>query len=144
MYLKKRILNGRNLSKEKRGPKVINQHELVTIQLTDLKEKITPLKEKGYRLVQICCTKTQGYELIYSFDLNLSLLSYKIMLDDNSTVLSSISDIFPGSFLYENEIHDLFGFTVKGMSIDYQGNFYRTQVKHAFSMGPSITVKKEG
>jgi ech hydrogenase subunit D len=41
----------------------------------------------------------------------------------------SISDIFPPAFLYENEIHDLFGINIKMMNVDYKGNLYRLSQK---------------
>jgi ech hydrogenase subunit D len=34
--------------------------------------------------------------------------------------------------LYENEIHDLFGVPVDGLTIDFKGNFYKTAVKYPF------------
>ena len=44
-----------------------------------------------------------------------------------------------GAFVYENEIHDLYGFTVTGINIDFKGTFYRTTIKHPFS----VTITKE-
>ena len=52
-------------------------------------------------------------------------LRLSIMPDDE---IVSISDIYAPAYLYENEMHDLFGITVKMMSMDYPGNLYR--IKH--------------
>ena len=38
------------------------------------------------------------------------------------------------AFLYENEIHDLFGVVVKNINIDYGGTLYRTAIKTPFSV----------
>jgi hypothetical protein len=48
--------------------------------------------------------------------------------------IQSISVIYPNAFLYENEIHDLFGLTIKNMTIDYHGTLYRTAIKVPFSI----------
>ncbi len=42
--------------------------------------------------------------------------------------------IYPNAFLYENEIHDLFGVVVKNITIDYRGTLYRTAIKTPFSV----------
>ena len=42
--------------------------------------------------------------------------------------LPSISPFYWSAFLYENEMHDLFGITVKGMALDFQGHLYTTLV----------------
>jgi ech hydrogenase subunit D len=46
----------------------------------------------------------------------------------------SISVIYPNAFLYENEIHDLFGLITRNMSVDYRGTLYRTALKTPFSI----------
>jgi ech hydrogenase subunit D len=42
--------------------------------------------------------------------------------------------IYQNAFLYENEIHDLFGVAVTNISIDYHGTLYRTSIKAPFSI----------
>jgi ech hydrogenase subunit D len=42
--------------------------------------------------------------------------------------------IYPNAFLYENEIHDLFGVAIKNINIDYRGTLYRTAIKVPFSV----------
>ena len=42
--------------------------------------------------------------------------------------------IYPNAFLYENEIHDLFGVVIKNINIDYRGTLYRTAIKVPFSV----------
>ena len=43
-----------------------------------------------------------------------------------------------GAFVYENEIHDLFGITVEGDQCRFKGRFHRTTVKHPFT----VTITK--
>jgi ech hydrogenase subunit D len=45
------------------------------------------------------------------------------------------------AFIYENEMHDLFGIQVRGMNIDFKGTLIRTAVKHPFGQ-PPVTVTK--
>jgi ech hydrogenase subunit D len=46
-----------------------------------------------------------------------------------------------GAFIYENEMHDLFGVAVKGMNVDFSGNFIRTSVPYPFR---NLTFRGEG
>lgn len=88
--------------------------------------------EGGYRLVQICATKTEkGYDLIYTFGKGYDLLNLLVVLPPGMEIVS-ISKIFEPAFLYENEIHDLFGINVKMMTLDYEGNLYRIKAKTPF------------
>ena len=92
----------------------------------------------GYRLIQIHCTKTpEEMFIIYTFEkLDLSCESIKANVQVGDTV-QSISKIFHPAFLYENEIHDLYGVNFSGMIVDFQGTLYETAVKQAFSITAS-------
>ena len=48
--------------------------------------------------------------------------------------IPSISAVYPNAFLYENEIHDLFGVIIRNINIDYGGTLYRTAIKTPFSV----------
>ena len=39
--------------------------------------------------------------------------------------LQSITGEIWSAFIYENEMHDLFGIKFKNLELDYQGNFFR-------------------
>jgi ech hydrogenase subunit D len=95
------------------------------------------LKNYGYRLVAISCTSKNGLELTYSFDKELSFLNLRIMVAEE-TKIDSISVIYPYSFLYENEIKELFGVKIKGINVDFDNSLYRIAVKTPFN------EKKEG
>lgn len=88
---------------------------------------------EGWRLVQIGCTTLPGaYELNYSFDRDYRFKNLRISAVAGEEI-PSISVIYPNAFLYENEIHDLFGVVITNISIDYRGTLYRTAVKTPFS-----------
>jgi len=90
-------------------------------------------KQKGWRLVQICAVRTEdGYELSYSFSMNYDMetLRFSIATDEE---ISSISTVYPGAFLYENEISELFGVKVQAISTDFHDKLYRIHVKTPFA-----------
>jgi ech hydrogenase subunit D len=47
----------------------------------------------------------------------------------------SISDHYPASFLYENELRELFGISVTGIAVDLGGQLYRTAERVPFAPG---------
>ena len=108
--------------------------EIMPIGKTDLVGIVAQLFAEGYRLVQIGCTTLPStYELNYSFDKDYRFKNLRITVIPDEEV-PSITAIYPNAFLYENEIHDLFGVTVKNIAIDYHGTLYRTAIKTPFSI----------
>jgi len=111
----------------------------VPIGIPELLARAGQMRTEGYRLVQIGCAKIgDTYEINYSFDKDRKFLNLRITVAPG-TEIPSISGIYWGAFVYENEIFDLYGITVTGINIDFKGTFYRTAVKHAFS----VTTGKE-
>ena len=51
--------------------------------------------------------------------------------------MPSIGLIYGNAFLYENEIHDLFGIKIEHMVIDYHGTLYQTRIPAPFSVQTS-------
>ena len=95
----------------------------------NLTNEILKTKYEGFRLVQMCAVNTkEGVMLNYSFGRGYELLCYHLFIDMNTPVMS-ISEIFPPAFLYENEIHDLFGVKIEHISLDFKGNLYRLETK---------------
>ena len=83
------------------------------------------LHEEGYRMVQICGVTKEGYsELLYSFDKDHDLVNYKVDVPFGTSVMS-ITPVYWAAFVYENEIHDLFGIDFMDSKLDYKGNFFR-------------------
>jgi ech hydrogenase subunit D len=108
--------------------------EIVPIGKNELVGMVAHLFAEGYRLVQIGCnTLENGYELNYSFDKDYRFKNLRISVAPGEEV-PSISAVFANAFLYENEIHDLFGLSIRDIAIDYHGTLYRTSIKMPFSM----------
>ena len=49
-------------------------------------------------------------------------------------VVPSITDQFLEAFVFENEIHDLFGVDIQGIAIDFGGHFYQLSVKEPMTV----------
>ena len=107
---------------------------IIDIGIPDLVAKVREFQAKGFRLVQICCTKLPDkLELQYSFDLDYQFTSLRLTLADTQLPIPSVSGIYLPACLYENEIHDLFGIKIEGMAIDFKGKFYQTAMATPFN-----------
>ena len=105
----------------------------------ELVSRTEQMKKDGCRLVQIGCTKIgDDFEINYVFDKDYVMTNLRITVKQD-TMIPSVSSVYFGAFVYENEIHDLYGITVSGINIDFGGKFYRTTIKQPFS----VTVTKE-
>ncbi len=98
-----------------------------------LRERVAAYKAGGWRLVQICCTTLDVYELSYSFTIESRFEHLRIKLPVDNAVVPSITSDYFGAFAYENEIHDLFGVRFDGLKLDYMGNFFKTSVSKPFA-----------
>jgi len=108
--------------------------EIILIEKNNLLGIASDLFAEGCRLVQIGCTTLQSaYELNYSFDKEYHFKNLRFTVAPEEEI-QSISVIYPNAFLYENEIHDLFGLTIKNITIDYHGTLYRTAIRTPFSI----------
>jgi membrane-bound hydrogenase subunit beta len=55
-----------------------------------------------------------GFEVLYHFFIDDTVLTFKVMLPRDDPVVDSIIDLFPSSVLYERELLDLLGITPRG------------------------------
>ena len=96
------------------------------------------LAGEGYRLVQLTCVKGgEGrLDLIYSFDRAYELTSCKVSVAPGESV-SSITASYPGAYLYENEIGELFGIKFEGLSVDFKGTLYDSLIHTPFNLPPA-------
>jgi len=97
----------------------------------DLLATVQDIKSAGFRLGQICATmqspaENKVIEILYTFEKDNSLINYKTLINAGSPEIQSITSIYPYAFIYENEMHDLFGIIFKNLAPDYGGNFYKT------------------
>ncbi len=94
-------------------------------------------KNAGHRLAQACATYVNDkYELLYSFEEDYAMTTYKVVVGLDEEV-PSISRIFFPAFTYENEMKELFGVKIKGIVTDYNDKFYRIATETPF-------LKKKG
>jgi ech hydrogenase subunit D len=92
------------------------------------------MKNAGYRLAQIHVTKPrpktddetpQKLDIVYTFvdDAAGAIINYRIPIDQDEDI-ESVSVIYPYSYLYENEMKDLFGVRVHNINVDFKGRLY--------------------
>ncbi|HOB18362.1 MAG TPA: NADH-quinone oxidoreductase subunit C [Candidatus Methanoculleus thermohydrogenotrophicum] len=113
---------------------VKEEQTTTSVALEDLIREVEGLHADGYRLVQIGCTDIGGaYEINYSFDKDYQFRNLRLTVGPEEEV-PSISGIYWGAFVYENELHDLFGIPVTGINIDFKGTFIKTAEKYPFSV----------
>ena len=95
------------------------------VEPANLLSTVRDLKGEGYRLVQICGTlKENGVEVMYSFDLDHISKNLKVLIPQEESIESISGEYWP-AFVYENEVHDLFGITFKHLALDFGGKFYK-------------------
>lgn len=120
----------------------IEEQLIKEITVDSLLDEVKKKSDDGYRLVQIGCTRIEdAFEINYSFEKDYRFENLRVTIGEDVR-MPSISDIYWGSFIYENEMHDLYGIGVDGMNIDFKGNLIRTSVPHPFRDSPPVTVKK--
>ena len=106
--------------------------EFISVNPESVIDEAQKLKFAGYHLIQQCATRIpDAYELIYTFGKELEMKNLKIVLPQDKEI-SSITSIFPCAFIYENEMHDLFGVDIKMINIDFEGKLYRTAIETPF------------
>jgi ech hydrogenase subunit D len=109
---------------------IISEQIIEPITAETLLEKVREKRQQNWRLVQIGATRLPDqFQLTYSFDLESRLVSLRLHIPGTEPRVPSISSIYGCAILYENELHDLFGITADGLTVDFHGNFYQTAVK---------------
>ena len=72
-------------------------------------------RAEGWRYVQTLAVLTEeGVDLVYSF-MKDGHLANSVVSIGRDAVVPSISDLFLAAFVFENEIHDLFGIAFEGL-----------------------------
>ncbi len=96
--------------------------EISVASLPSLSER---MHSEGNRFIQVLAVNTDsGIDLQYSFMKEGTICNYTIKGVQKSTTIPSITDKFIAAFVFENEIHDLFGVQISNIAIDFAGNFY--------------------
>lgn len=101
-----------------------------TVALCDIEALAKQKKADGWRYIQTLAVNTeQGIDLLYSFMKDDVLENVTIKALDGEAVVPSITGSYLAAFVFENEIHDLFGVSISNIAIDFKGNFYRVSQK---------------
>lgn len=102
-----------------------NEQLIIPVEASDILNKARSMKAEGYRLLQICATKvSEGFEILYSFDKDHELTHIRLTIPEEEEV-QSITGEYWGAFIYENEMHDLFGIKIVNSELDYGGHFFK-------------------
>jgi len=107
---------------------------LIPIKKEELLNQVSMLLNDSYRLMQISCTKGESsYVVDYTFDKELKFYGLRVEISLENPELPTISAICLPAFLYENEMHDLFGIKIDNIIIDFKGKFYRLDKSAPYS-----------
>ncbi len=95
------------------------------ISIESLPELSARLKAEGHRFVQVLAVNTEaGIDVQYTFMKDGVLEVFTIKGVQKGMPIPSITDNFIAAFVFENEIHDLFGVEIRNIAIYFKGNFY--------------------
>lgn len=105
------------------------------LALSDVPHMAAERKADGWRYVQTLAVNTEdGIDLVYSFMKDNVLENLRVSGVRKGMQVASITSQFLAAFVFENEIHDLFGVDITGIAIDFKGHFY------ALSQSEPMTV----
>jgi ech hydrogenase subunit D len=115
----------------------VEEQPVIRIEPKDLLRKVEELHDEGCRQIQMHCTKVadDNYEINYSFEKDYQFKTLRMNITPE-TEIPSITGIYWGAFMYENEIHELFGISIKGINVDFKGNLYKKKMKNPFAVSP--------
>ncbi len=100
--------------------------QIIEIKSSDLLQRVSRFKRDNARLVQILCTRVEeGYELTYTFDKDYFMYHLRFLVPVYRSIMSITSQYWY-AFVWENEIHDLFGLKIDFIEhdVDYGGHFF--------------------
>jgi ech hydrogenase subunit D len=101
-----------------------------TIGVGELLGYVQERKLEGWRLgVMIANLTDENVEIIYVFEKEEGLKNARILVPANAPAAPSITLLYGYAFVYENELHDLFGVKFEGLQLDFGGNYFVTGEK---------------
>ena len=117
---------------------MIEEQPIIPVTADRLVADVTALQADGWRLVQIGVTALgTAFEVNYSFDREQLFRNLRVLVPADHARLPSVSGVYWCAFLYENEIHDLFGIAFDGLVLDFKGHFYQTATHFPFAQAPA-------
>ena len=106
--------------------------EIRMLEPDSLVTEVLKLKHENYRLIQICAAEAgEKFEIAFSFGKEYKMIGLRLSILPDTEIVS-ISNIYEYAFLYENELHDLFGAPIRMIAVDYQGKLYRIKAEAPF------------
>ena len=120
---------------------MIEEQPTIPVDVDRLVAEVQTLRNEGWRLVQIgAMSLGDRFELNYSFDRELRFRNLRLQVAAADAKLPSVSGVYFCAFLYENELHDLFGIQFDGLVLDFKGSFYRTTSPFPFAAAPAAAA----
>ena len=130
-----------------------------TVGIDELLSHVQALKGVGARFVQMHAERNVddgSYRLVYTF-INVRAAQEQITQDGSYAIenlvvegidqyqeIPSISSYYPAVFPFENEVHDLFGFAITDMQLDFKGFFYQVSTAEPMSViTPEVKAARE-
>ncbi len=90
-----------------------------------LPEAARALRDDGWRFVTATAVpRASSWTVLYHFERDERLCHLRVDIAQTGSV-PAIDDAFPAAFLVENEMSELQGLAVTGLSVDYGGRLYR-------------------
>ena len=115
------------------------QVDFIETTLGELVGAAQAYKGKGWRFAQCCASRNgdDAFELLYSFvdDATNEVANLRVCVT-SADEIPSVGGIFPAAFMFENEMHDLYGLTVVDMNLDYRGGFYHLHSPAPMAQAP--------
>jgi len=94
---------------------------VIEVRADELLNAVWARKQEGCRFVTITCiSRPEENTLFYHFDREYRLVHIKVVLRPHEP-LRSISGLYAAAVLAENELQDMFGLEVHGMTMNYHG-----------------------
>lgn len=120
------------------------QVDFIETTLGELVGTAQAYKGKGWRFAQCCASRNgdDAFELLYSYvdDATNEVANLRVCVT-SADEIPSVGGIFPAAFMFENEMHDLYGLTVVDMNLDYRGGFYHLHIPAPMAQAPQGKAK---
>lgn len=101
------------------------KEQIIEVTKDDIVSQADGFKAQGYRFVTMTCTELDEttLDILYHFEKDYELTHLRLSTKKDETV-PSITSVYLGAFLIENEMQDQFGAKFDGIAIDFGGTLY--------------------
>jgi len=118
--------------------------ETSPITISNLRDEARKCFDDGWRLVTLTAVDTgdAGFDILYHFDKDMVIKHYRLSIPKD-TVVPSITPIYFGALLVENEIEDQFGIQFADLVLDFKGSLYLEEEVRAMPFCKVSTAQKQ-